>query len=759
MKRFAPSHLQRYSTDRKCIYHLNKKLQCAAVTFSLTPLFTLKRMFMETLKPSVAAPAQESLNELILSRKKFLFKQVFAPQVIQSTTFWEELTCVGFNPREQRLEGIVSIKQSTGYGGTLCNPTSKEYIRFFVDFKDGSGFQDMGYTSFSPCDIMDNPPEAQHPIMYMSQMRIHDEKYRKFLDCNKAVIPTVRGILSWNVIPSSNPNYIPAYGNVKDVSVQLQRKSIIFWKEIFDLLKVKPNLDFLQLLPQNEAIMLQQPPTPPVEALYKTYRASEVPDHRIFYSTVGSLVAGKSDFKKATTFNMNEVAKLKVDLNNLADLLAKDENTADVTYEEVRCIGMNTSNDTLGAVIHVKKPSGFSGNMCQKGSMEHVAFWADWDNNGNFDEYLGTASVEVHDISNIPADGLYYNVALPIDVSKHLRRCSSPNRVKMRAVLSWEALPSTTNPNVLNFWGNRVDSIVQIRPGNGTGVQSKLTFVGGVDRDDIDPAHYLYNYSAVFPTKDNNRPWGGAVRFQGIIDRNGFNGTIKYKLMYKKFGAADSDYATVSTSEVIQMFDFGTFTETNDVQIAPDGWFTYKQNPAIGLYNEDNHLAWWNTGGLTDGTYTVKLLYTDEFAIEQTGDEFSMIICNKPMTVSPTANTAVDINFDIDEVIDGGDCHSYPKASPNINGHVRATHPYFALWSIQLEPSSHTHSALPSPTGREYNALADNGDSNAGWTLDTTPLDPCGYTVSLLARTRVILNSSTYFPLYGPKAVGFAVLS
>jgi hypothetical protein len=716
-------------------------------------------MFMETLKPSVAAPTQESLNELILSRKKFLFKQVFAPQVIQSTTFWEELTCVGFNPREQRLEGIVSIKQSTGYGGTLCNPTSKEYIRFFVDFKDGSGFQDMGYTSFSPCDLMDNPPEAQHPIMYMSQMRIHDEKYRKFLDCNKAVIPTVRGILSWNAIPSSNPNYIPAYGNVKDVSVQLQRRSIIFWKEIFELLKVKPNLDFLQLLPQNEAITLKQPPTPPVEALYKSYRANEVPDHRIFYSTVGSLVVGNSQFKKATTFNMNEIAKLQVDLNNLADLLAKDDNKADVTYEEVRCIGMNTSNDTLGAVIHVKKPSGFSGNMCQKGSMEHVAFWADWDNNGNFDEYLGTASVEVHDISNIPADGLYYNVALPIDVSKHLRRCSSPNRVKIRAVLSWEALPSTTNPNALNFWGNRVDSIVQIRPGNGTGVQSKLTFVGSVDRDDIDPAHYLYNYSGVFPTKDNNRPWGGAVRFQGIIDRNGFNGTIKYKLMYKKFGAADSDYTTVSTSEVIQMFDFGTFTETNDVQIAPDGWFTYKQNPGIGLYNEDNHLAWWNTGGLTDGTYTIKLLYTDEFGIEQTGDEFSMIICNKPMTVSPTANTTVDINFDIDEVIDGGDCHSYSKATPNINGHVRATHPFFALWSIQLEPSSHTHSALPSPTGREYNALADNGDANASWTLDTTPLDPCGYTVSLLARTRVILNSSTYFPLYGPKAVGFAVLS
>lgn len=714
---------------------------------------------METVKPSVVTPTQETLDELILSRKKFLFKQIFVPQVAQSNTFWEELTCVGFNPKEKRLEGIVSLKQSTGYGGTLCNPTSKEYIRFFVDFKDGSGFQDMGYTGFSACDFMDNPPEAQHPVMYMSQLKINDEKYRKFLDCNKAVIPTVRGVLAWNVIPPSNPNYVPAYGNVKDVSVQLQRKTFLFWKEIFELLKIKPNTDLLQLLPQQEPITLQPPQPPPVESLYKAYRAAEVPDHRTFYSTVGSLVTGNQTFLKATTFNINDINKLQVNLDNLADLLAKDTNKADVSFEEVRCIGLNTAIDTLGAVIHVKKPSGFNGNMCQKGSMEHVAFWADWDNDGNFDEYLGTASVEVHDISNIPADGLYYNVALPVDVSRHLRKCASPNRIKVRAVLSWEALPSTTNPNALNFWGNRVDSIVQIRPGTGTGVKSKLTFVGGVDRDDIDPVHYLYNYTNVFPTIHNNRPWGGAVRFQGIIDRNGFNGTIKYKLLYKKFGAADTDYATVSTNETIQMFDFGSFTEFNDVQNSPDGWFVYKQNAGIGLYNEDNHLAWWNTGGLADGTYTIKLLYTDEFGLEQVGDEFSMIVNNKPMSVSPTANATVDIGSDLDEVIDGGDCHSYDKNNPTINGHLRAVHPYFGSWSLQLEPSSHTHSTVPAPTGRSYNAVGDNGDSNAVWSLNTAQLDPCGYTVSLLANTRVILNSSTLFPQYGPKAVGFAVLS
>lgn len=701
----------------------------------------------------------EPLVDRELARKKFLFKQISNPIATQSITFWEELTCLGYNPKEKRLEGMVSIKQSSGYSGGLCTPASKEYVRFFVDFKDGSGFQDMGYSSFKACDISDAPPGPQHPIMYMSYVYINDEKYRKLLSCNNAVIPTVRGILSWNVIPPPNPNYTPFYGNVKDVSVQLQRRSIIWWKDIFDVLKIKPNPEILGILPQKDEIKLPIPPPPPVEDIYKLYKSSGVPDHRTFYSTVAPLISQKANFIKASPFNVNQVSKLNVDLENIVGLILDQNNNADVTFEECKCIGLNTATDTLGAVIHVKKSSGFNGNLCQKGSMEHVAFWADWDNNGTYDEYLGTVSVEVHDISNIPLDGLYYNVALPVDTSKRLRKCANPNIIRVRAVLSWESLPSTTDPNHLNFWGNRVDAIVQIRPGTSSGVKSKLNFVGGVDREDIDPFNYLYNYNAFAPGIDNNRPWGGLVNFQGIIDRNGFNGTIKYRILYKKFGAPDTDYATVSTNESFQMFNFGTFSEFTDIQNAPDGWFEYKQNTAIGLYNETNHLVWWSTGGLTDGTYTIKFVFTDEFGFEQTGDEFSMIINNKPMTVSPTANTAVDTAFDIDDVIDGGDCHSYDDANPNISGHIRATHPFFASWSLVLEPTSHTHGTGPVPAGRSYSALGDTGDLNSPWTLNTAPLDPCGYTVSLLATTRVILNSSTVFPQYGPKAVGFAVLS
>ena len=36
-------------------------------------------------------------------------------------TAWEEVTCVGYNPAQRQLTAVVSIKQTTGYSGGLCD--------------------------------------------------------------------------------------------------------------------------------------------------------------------------------------------------------------------------------------------------------------------------------------------------------------------------------------------------------------------------------------------------------------------------------------------------------------------------------------------------------------------------------------------------------------------------------------------------------------------------------------------------------------
>ena len=258
---------------------------------------------------------------------------------------------------------------------------------------------------------------------------------------------------------------------------------------------------------------------------------------------------------------------------------------------------------------------------------------------------------------------------------------------------------------------------------------------------------------------NNNRPWGGNVNFCGIIDRNGFNGLIKYRLRYKPFGAPDTAFQPVSHNESFGRWAPPAAPDPHVAQTADaDGWYVYDVNPALGIYDifDNGLLANLQTSGLTDGTYTIRFEFTDELGNPQTGDEFSIVLCNRGMSVSPTANAAVDTTKDLDLVIDGGDCHSYTNADSMISGHLRAIHPYFALWALDLQPTSHTHGILPSPQTKDYSASY-AGASNDSWTLETLKLDPCGYTVSLAARTRVILDSSPgNFPYYGPKAVGFA---
>jgi hypothetical protein len=709
---------------------------------------------------TVSQSSPKLSSSMLVGRNQFLFQLALGAIEPQSHTQWEEIKCIGYDPAMRRLEAIVDLKQSSGYSGGICTNASREYVRFYVDFKDGGGFRDMGLASFKSADISDAPPGLQHPLSYMVYLYVNDEQYRRFTDCAHAVIPTMRAILSWNVVPTSNnPNYQPYYGNVRDADVQLERRAFLIVKDIFDLAK-KPA--FKNLLPAELQIPLPEPAPVSVKTLYEDNKKAGVPDHRTFFSTIGAAIHSQMNFSKSVAqFNINELVALKIDPAKLIGFFTDvpNEKLADVAFEEVTCVALNTDTDTLGAVVHLKKTNGYSGDLCHKGSMEHVAFWVDWDNNGTFDQYLGTASFEAHDIANIPAGGLYYNVALPIDVSKRLKTCETPNVIRVRAVLSWESLPSTTDPDQLNVWGNSIDALVQLRPGKSSGMHTVISLVGNVDRLMIDPAQHLYNYNAFAPSINNNRPWGGGVNFCGIIDRNGFNGIVKYRLRYKPFLASDSEFMPVSHNEsfgrwIPPAFPF-YISQVADV----DGWYVYDVNPALGIFDvwDNGLLSNLQTSGLTDGTYTIRFEYTDELGNPVTGDEFSIVVYNQGMSVSPTANAAVDMTKDVDLVIDGGDCHSYDQTDSIINGHLRAVHAYFGSWALNLQPTSHTHGAVPAPTARTYAAIGDIGDSNAAWMLDTAPLDPCGYTVSLLATTRVILNSSPgYFPQYGPKAVGFA---
>ncbi len=720
----------------------------------------------------VSNVSPEKIEELLPVRKRMLFNLTLGTAVeFTGNVIWEELTCVGYNPQTSTLEAVVAIKQQAGYSGGLCSPGSKEYVRFFVDY--GSGFQDQGYTSFDVHDIP-NSPGVVHPIEYIVTMPLPDTGQRKC--CGTPVIPKVRAVLSWNTVPSTNPNVLNAFGNMIDAHIQLAPKpfsiACLIESGVLDGgLKVLKQYDLEKPL---QPLALQA--TADIVDLARKYKDSKVASHRFLAPVLHPLIATQAVTGPVNAQSLQIISKLGIDM--AAVLKALENTSADVSFEQITCAGLQTATDTVGAVIHIKQPLGYNGDLCHPGSTEYVAFWADWNNNGSF-EYLGTASINVHDLGAIPADGVRYSVSLWVPgIVQHLRQCGNPNVIRLRAVLSWATPPSTTNPDQLNFWGNRLDAHVQIRPGTAVGddqLTDLIYRVGGVALSDISTATHLAYPSTVLtgncgaPLMD--RPWGGTVAIQGRIYNTGAPGTVRFRVRYKKHSDPDVDanWTPVTFSQNFILVnpalpfpsEVPVFQTAGTEPGLGGGWFSYMENPlaAPPIFEMDSRLADWSTGAL-EGDFDLRLEYrkvTDPAGLYHASQVVSIKLHNYQMVASATANSLIDFTKDLDLVIDGGDCHSYSQ-STKIFGHLRAIDPYFGGWSLELQPSTHTNGTVAQPSCRTYTSLVDSGDANLAWTLDTSKLDKCGYTLMFHGTDRTIINNNGASMHTANKAVGFSVI-
>jgi hypothetical protein len=688
--------------------------------------------------------------------------------VIQNHTYWEEVICVGFNPQLVQLEAVVSIKRTTGYNGGLCSNGSTEYVRFFIDWGNGAGLQNVGFTSFKVYDISEVPPGPQHPLKYLVYLLLDEHRYRKC--CENAVLPKVRAVLSWNQIPSLNPNAVPHFGNSIDAGIQIQPLNTIGCLIKAELIDKKAGL--LENLDLEAPVPMLKPKPVAWSKLAADYRKAKVPDHRLVYETLYPMIKGGKALASASgQTDIAAIEKLELDLGKIADILL--ENKADTSYEELVCAGLNTASDILGAVIHIKNPYGYSGNLCQSGSKEYVAFWADWDNNGTFDSYLGTASVEVHDIAKMPAHGLYYSVLLPVNFSKRLKDCKNPNIIRIRAVLSWAVPPSTTDPLALNHWGNMRDVIVQIRPGMSSNDLMDLIYdVGSVPLSDISPTTYLANpssgalnrFDCSQPAMD--RPFGGQVRIGGRIYNTGTPGSVRYQVQYAPHGT--SSWLPVTNSVTFELMHPNPFDpdypKVVKTEFSLDGWIPYDEDPTAAppIFERTSLLAVWNTGAL-EGIYDLRLAYTMDYPITtfsyiHYSQIVTIILDNTGFTVSPTPNNVVDTAYTLDLVIDGGDCHSYSQGGPLIKGHLRAIDEHFWTWALELQPTTHTHGTQAAPPCLNNDSVVPHGYANEPWSLDTSKLDKCGYTLTLWAYDRTIVNSNGAIVHSDKKAVGFSVV-
>src|SRR6185369_16778843 len=153
-----------------------------------------------------------------------IIKQI---DLLSGDTSFEQLTCAGYNPQTRTLEGVIQVKQSSGFSGSLCMGGSTEYVSFFAFV--GGAWHSLGTAQVKVYDLAS--ASAANPISY-AVFRISNVTE---MPCATLTGVPLRAILSWQT-PPTGPDFIPAWGNVVNTHIQPQ------------ILEVDPGTELMRLM-------------------------------------------------------------------------------------------------------------------------------------------------------------------------------------------------------------------------------------------------------------------------------------------------------------------------------------------------------------------------------------------------------------------------------------------------------------------------------------------------------------------------------
>lgn len=175
-------------------------------------------------------PQRYEFAELALTRSRFL-EHLFDGQIVPadlsrsarnfaSVTHWEELKCAVFNPKARRVMAVVGIHRPDGYSGLLRRHGSNEYVRFFIDWGRGEGYQAVNLSHFKVCDAPLGSDPGRYPTYKLLSARFDEDRYwESVLD---GIQPKVRAVLSWHQVPPKSASYTPVFGNVIESRIRIE---------------------------------------------------------------------------------------------------------------------------------------------------------------------------------------------------------------------------------------------------------------------------------------------------------------------------------------------------------------------------------------------------------------------------------------------------------------------------------------------------------------------------------------------------------
>ncbi|HEY3136051.1 MAG TPA: hypothetical protein VGL29_08485 [Blastocatellia bacterium] len=688
-----------------------------------------------------------------------LKKSKFKPELnIQLNTTFEEIGCVGFQPQASLVEAVVFINQPTGYGGDVCSNGTPEFVRFYLSLDGGATWQDQGLTSFTVFDV----PGTSEVKRLEYAVTLPIQPHRRF--CFFQNLAKVRAILSWNVPPPPNdPNFSPVWGDVHDTNIQIEPFRLFKFIDLLTELKLKLPEEVTQSIDLEQNVAAAKPKALSAAELGKLYKDKKVEPHRFALADVQKLVNKTS--VNASLMSPGFAEALPNLGINLGDIIGKlFPVDGDTSFEQLECVGLSPDQSLLVGVIRVKLPNGYSGDPCTAGSKEFVTFWGDFDDNGTFETCLGTTSVNVYDINNIPKDGLEYAVFLPVDLNQYRQPCKKgPRVVKIRAILSWQVPPPCANPNFIPIWGNREETLILIGPGpkiNPGEQVPLLTAVGDIIESKIDGAGFAQDAIAIHTGVGfDEAPFGGRITLAGKI----VNGTAgsKYRIMRKTHGAPDTSYGpltneptgidiTVNTWDIVN----GLVQTVTTIHADADGYYDY-QDYASDHFVESNILSVWFSTPAEDGA-TFDLRVDLKVDANPANDLHSNVVTVHVDNVSPTAKLDIDLGV-------GVECADFNLGAV-FTGHYTASDAHFGAFSFVIRPPGPAHGVLPVPPAGSHGVIPapglslipDPGINGGTYTLNTAGMDACGYSLTLQVSDRTNVDSGRANN-YNEASVGFCL--
>jgi hypothetical protein len=726
-------------------------------------------------------PERARFRQLLVTNPNYFGNLKYSPLApvveIRNDTRYEELASIGFEPQRGRLEAVVHIKRCVGYGGSIEHDGSQEYVRFHLSLDRGETWEDQGMGSFTAHDIA---AASDGPLAYA--VSIAAAPRRKL--CKITNVIRMRAILSWNAPPpADDPDFTPVWGDVREIEILIEPLRLAAVAEVLPeavpklpvFLASHPEYALPSRLPttslDDATVMLKKPQPLTLEALHEQYRGKGVPPARYAWPFVQALARQPvlSDALAVAGFG-GFFVRLGLTPEDVQG--PQEHNDACRSYEQLTAIGHDPGTETLVAVVWVKKRYGYGGGPCTTGSRQYVAFYADSRGNGSFDTHLGTTSVQVYDVADLPAHGLAYAAVLPFDAGRYRQPCSKGPRVlRVRAILSWGLPPPIGDPGFVPVWGNRMERTLHIAPGMIPGLYKPLLqAVGSMSVKDINPGTGLATGTSVlagFTARQS--PFTGDVIIAGRIanppDLTAGLPPLRYRVEVSDDGERWQPLINPFVLHRDQLIDGAWRALPALEQRFEDGYYTYREDPGSGpgsarTFVTGNALAVWKTNGLS-GLWKVRVRVANPYVPGQHFD--SRIVTLRLDSENPELGLAI--------ISSNGSAADFP-AGAAIEGtyHVKDAH-FGSLHLTVLPHDKATRAAFQAPAPfpgttalpvvRDYDPLAmcgvpDTGESGT-FRLETRGMPRSGgYVIELAAADRTIVNSG-YVGRASRRTVGFCL--